>query len=98
MKTGKEAVAEGSKGITAHANGGISIVGPDAINLARLLMIKSGMEFEARTGMRLTKAVPSCFTIARREFGLKGNKQKLYQQFCEMHGFDMRPDVFPAKT
>jgi len=31
-------------------------------------------------GMRLTAKAPSCFSIAKREFGLKGNKAKVLEQ------------------
>lgn len=87
------AVEKGRKQITAHESGAISIDGRDGINLYRLLTIKSGMEFETRTnGMKLTRG-PSCFTIAKREHGLKGNKEKVYRAFCTMHGFEMREDV-----
>lgn len=50
----------------------------------RMAMILSGMQFELKTGMKLTGKAPSCFTIARREFGLKGNKEKLIEQFAKL--------------
>lgn len=80
-----------------HTDGGVlSIDGPDGIALYRLLTIKSGMELEMK-GMRLTsrRKAPSCFTIARNEFGLKGNKRRIYEQFCQMHGFDPKPEETP---
>jgi hypothetical protein len=69
--------------------------GPDGVNLYRLLMIKSGMELEARTNgkMRLTRKAPSCFVIAKREHNLKGSKLAIYTAYCEMHGFEVKPDV-----
>ena len=88
------AVEKGRQGITVHEGGGISIDGPDAVSLYRLIMIKSGMEFEIKTGgMRLTGRAPSCFTIAKRDHNLKGNKEKIYRQFCAMHGFEMKTDL-----
>lgn len=50
--------------------------GPDGVRLFRLATIVRGMKLEM-VGMRLTAKAPSCFTIARREFGLKGNKTKI---------------------
>lgn len=55
--------------------------GEAAVDFYRLTLILSGMKLELKTGMRTTRRAPSCFTIARREFGLKGNKQKLIDQF-----------------
>jgi hypothetical protein len=55
--------------------------GPQAVNFLRMTMILRGMKLELRTGMRMTSRAPSCFTLARREYGLKGNKQKLIDQF-----------------
>lgn len=90
------AVEKGRQGITVHESGAISIDGPDAVNLYRLLTIKSGMELEYTTGMRLTSKVPSCFVIAKREHGLKGSKERVYRAFCEAHGFELS-DRFLAK-
>jgi len=50
--------------------------GADGVRLFRLATIVRGMKLEM-VGMRLTAKAPSCFTIARREFGLKGNKTKI---------------------
>jgi len=38
------------------------------------------MKTELKTGMKLTRG-PSCFTRVKQEYGLKGNKQKLIEQF-----------------
>jgi len=55
--------------------------GPAATNFFRMASILHGMKVELRTGMKLTSRAPSCFTIAKKEYGLKGNKQKLIDQF-----------------
>jgi hypothetical protein len=47
-------------------------------------VILSGMQFELRTGMRLTAKQPSCFTIVRKRFGLTGNKESLIEQFTKL--------------
>lgn len=65
-----------SKDGTPHA-----FTGPEAVNFFRMATILRGMKFELKTGMRMTSRAPSCFTIVRREYGLKGNKQKLIDQF-----------------
>ena len=88
-------VVKGERDTVVTEAGGISM-GRDGVIRFRLLTIKNGMEFEAKTaakginggkGMKLTRG-PSCFTIAKREFGFKGNKQKVYEQFCAHCGFD----------
>lgn len=86
----KSLVVERGRADIHVTNSGSTFIGPDGVKLYRLLTIKHGMEIEFR-GFRLTRKAPSCFTIVRREFGLKGNKRKLYEQFCNMHGFEAKP-------
>lgn len=66
---------------------GTITMGPDGFAGYRILTIKMGMELEMK-GERLTRGAPSCFTIARREFGLRGNKPAIYRVFCAMHGLE----------
>jgi hypothetical protein len=54
--------------------------GPQAVNFFRMNALLQGMRTELKTGMRLTRG-PSCFTRVRKEYGLRGNKQKLIEQF-----------------
>ena len=54
--------------------------GPKAVNFFRMNVLLQGMKTELKTGMRLTRG-PSCFTRVKQEYGLKGNKQKLIDQF-----------------
>ena len=54
--------------------------GPKAVNFFRMNVLLQGMKTELKTGMRLTRGL-SCFTRVRQEYGLKGNKQKLIEQF-----------------
>lgn len=58
--------------------------GDDGVRLFRMLTIVKGMKLEM-LGMRLTAKAPSCFTIARREFGLKGNKGKMLADMIEIY-------------
>lgn len=66
--------------VTVTETGMVAFVGKEAVSLYRLMTILSGMRFEKKTGMKLTSKAPSCFTIARREFGIRGNKDKLIAQ------------------
>jgi hypothetical protein len=54
--------------------------GPEAVNFFRMNVLLQGMKTELKTGMRLTRG-HSCFTRVKQEYGLKGNKQKLIEQF-----------------
>jgi len=54
--------------------------GPQAVDFFRMNALLSGMKFELKTGMKLTRG-PSSFTFVKKEYGLKGNKQKLIDQF-----------------
>jgi len=65
----------------------------------RIRMIRMGLEMELR-GMRLTGKAPPCFTIIRREFGIKakrgpGGKRAAYVAFCDMFGFTPKPEATP---
>jgi hypothetical protein len=51
----------------------------------RLFMILSGLKLEIKIpGMRLTRKAPKCSTILRKEFGLSGKPQALYDQFLAL--------------
>jgi hypothetical protein len=54
--------------------------GPEAVNFFRMNALLTGMRSELRSGMRLSRG-PSCFTRVKKWYGLKGNKQKLIEQF-----------------
>ena len=58
--------------------------GDDGVRLFRMLTIIKGMKLEMM-GMRLTAKAPSCFTIARREFGLSGNKSKILADMIALY-------------
>lgn len=57
-----------------------TVITGENINKFRAAMLLKGLEVELR-GMRLTSRAPSCYSIIKREYGLKGNKQKVYEQF-----------------
>jgi hypothetical protein len=58
--------------------------GEDGVNLYRMATIIMGMKAEMR-GMRLTSKAPSCFTIARREYGLRGSKEKILADMTALY-------------
>jgi len=60
--------------------GDVSLVtGKIEINFLRMAMLVSGLKMELR-GMRLARG-RSCFAIIKQEYGLKGNKEKVLEQF-----------------
>ena len=56
--------------------------GPKGVDIFRMRVILSGLRLECKTQgrMQLTRG-PKCSTIVRREYGLKGNREKLLAQF-----------------
>lgn len=61
---------------------GIIRTGPELFNL---LQLKYAMKLEMR-GLRHSKG--SVYAHVKRRFGLKGNRQKVYEAFCDMHGLE----------
>ena len=53
------------------------------VNLARMLTLLQGLEIEIM-GMRLTSKGRTCYSMIKREYGLKGSRKKVYDQFKEM--------------
>jgi len=69
--------------IIHNKGGSTSIVGKTSINFFRLVTLLSGLRFEIKTGgMKLCRG-PSCYAIIKREFGFKGNKEKVLAQFSD---------------
>jgi hypothetical protein len=60
----------------SHHKGGTTVTG-DSIAYFRLATLMTGVRAELR-GMKLTRG-RSCYAVAKQEFGLKGNKQKVYE-------------------
>ena len=54
----------------------------DDIHIFRYLTLRKGLQLELK-GMQMSKG-RSCYTIIKREFGLKGNKQNVLNQFTEI--------------
>ena len=55
---------------------------PEQIQMARYLTMRSGLQLEVK-GMRLTRGLP-CYKMIKDTFGLKGNKQKVLDQFEDL--------------
>ena len=51
------------------------------IDRFRLLVLKYGLSLEMKG---LQKKRPSCYTVIKNEFNLKGSKQKVYDEFCKI--------------
>lgn len=66
---------------------------PEQVARVRLIYIKKGLELELR-GMRLTRKAPACFSIIKKEFGIKGrDKKKSYSEFCTKFGFEPKAEL-----
>tara|TARA_R110000824_G_scaffold345959_1_gene532713 strand:+ start:310 stop:543 length:234 start_codon:yes stop_codon:yes gene_type:complete len=50
----------------------------------RSRMILNGLYMEVKHNMRLTAKAPTCYSLAKNEFGLKGNKAKVYNQLAQL--------------
>ena len=55
---------------------------PEQIQMAKYLTMRSGLQLEIK-GMRLTRGL-SCYKMIKDTFGLKGNKQKVLDQFEDL--------------
>jgi len=58
---------------------GFTLQGEDQMLGARLLTMRAGLRLELK-GLRMTRGV-SCYALVKQETGLKGSKQKVYDQF-----------------
>lgn len=63
----QDALAKGADGIEVAETGTIMAVGPDAVNLYRLVAIKHALGFELRTGMKMSRV--SALAAARQATG-----------------------------
>jgi len=58
---------------------GFMLQGKDQMLGARLLTMRAGLQLELK-GLRMSRGV-SCYALVKQETGLKGSKQKVYDQF-----------------
>jgi hypothetical protein len=61
---------------------GVMLDQPWQIQSFRLITLLSGIRAELK-GFRLTRG-RTCYSMVKQEFGLKGNKQKVYDQFEDL--------------
>lgn len=54
--------------------------GARGVRLYRMITLHSGLGLEIK-GMRLSRKAPTCYSIIKREYGLKGNRQRVLDQF-----------------
>ena len=59
----------------------VSICGKDTKTMREMMLLR-GLLLEDKTGMKLTRG-PKCSTRVRREYGFKGNHQKLAMQLVQ---------------
>lgn len=71
----------------------ISFDGPKEVSAFRDVTLLRGLYMEASTGLKMSRGV-SCWSIAKREHGLRGNKARVFEQLAEImfkrHGVDLR--------
>ena len=60
---------------------GITITGTENINMFRLITLKHALKLET-LGMK--RGGRSVYAIVKEEFGLKGSKQKVYEQLDDI--------------
>jgi hypothetical protein len=70
---------EHTKGVTTPL-GDVTCITGTGINFLRMAYLLMGLRIEA-SGMRLTMKAPSCQSIVKREYGLRGNLAKVTTQF-----------------
>ncbi len=56
------------------------ITGEKNIDRFRMKTLLSGLRLEMNTGMKLTRG-RTCYSIIKSEYGLKGNREKVYNEF-----------------
>lgn len=63
------------------SDGGTTYATEKGVRLYRAMVIRTGLKLEVRCpGLRLTSKGPSCYSQAKRIFGLRGKKQRVLDQ------------------
>ena len=65
-----------------HFAGGTMFAGRDAVELFRLITLKHGIQCES-AGIKVKKG-PTCRSIARKDYGIRGNAQAQIAQVEEL--------------
>ena len=76
--------------------------GPDGVKLYALIATKAALETEIRTDgqLKMMRGPHVSFRL-KKQYGYTGNRHKVYRQFCEHHGLDMKQEILdkdPART
>jgi len=70
--------------VELHQGGGVSFVGPDAVNLMRAITLRRALELYARTGMLLARGVsPTQLLKIAQEYTGKAYKRGQYDQAAQ---------------
>ena len=87
--------------IKESKHGTLTITGAEDIGLFRLLALRSALGLEVK-GMRINRHI-NAYMLAKREFGFRGNKQRVYEQLCsyieevrEARALNAHPDTAQA--
>tara|TARA_R100000458_G_C8256865_1_gene232861 strand:- start:418 stop:636 length:219 start_codon:yes stop_codon:yes gene_type:complete len=56
---------------------------PQKQELAKLIVLRGAMRMEVK-GFRMTNKSPTAYSILKKEYGMKGNKQKVLEQLNEI--------------
>ena len=56
----------------------------EQIDTYRAQMILQGLYMEVKHNMRLTAKAPTCYSLAKKEYGWKGNKVSVYNQLAQL--------------
>lgn len=65
--------------------GAIVIDTPQGVEAFHLLQLKYALKLEIK-GLKHRQG--SVYAYIKKRFNLKGNKQRVYDQFCDMHSLD----------
>lgn len=65
-----------------HSAGGTGFIGPSAVNIFRMITLAHGLRMEIK-GLRMTRG-RTCYAIIKSEYGLRGRKQKVLDQFLPL--------------
>jgi hypothetical protein len=71
-------IQEKKMSIETFGNGGVIMTG-NGIEVYRLALLLQGLKMQAR-GMRMSNKIPQATTIARKQYGMKGNLEKITAQ------------------
>ena len=75
-------------GIEQLPGGGVVCTGV-GVDIYRILALRGMLEMEM-AGLR--RRGRSAFAVVKEEFGLRGNKERVYREFCKMHSLPTKDE------